>query len=82
MDHIEFHVADSGPGVRPEERGHIFEKFYQVRSDASRKLGLGLGLAISQEVVDAHSGKIEVSESEWGGEMMRVMVPVEGSEEA
>ncbi|MBT4140207.1 MAG: HAMP domain-containing histidine kinase, partial [Candidatus Latescibacteria bacterium] len=76
---VHFQVADSGPGIPVEERGQIFGKFYQVHSDASRKPGLGLGLAISQEVVQAHGGSISVGESEWGGTLMTVIVPVKRS---
>ena len=75
-------VADSGPGIPAEERDQIFGKFYQVRSDAGRKPGLGLGLAISHEVVLAHGGQIEVTESEWGGALMCVRVPLKRSDES
>ncbi len=80
-NNIHFLVSDSGPGIPKEERGQIFGKFYQIRSDAARKPGLGLGLAISQEVVQAHEGGIEVAESEWGGALMRVMIPVRRRDE-
>jgi len=78
---IHFLVADSGPGIPEDERGQIFGKFYQIQSDAARKPGLGLGLAISQEVAQAHHGGIEVAESEWGGALMRVILPVRRRED-
>lgn len=77
---ILFDVADSGPGIPAAEREEIFGKFYQVRSDAGRKPGLGLGLAITQEVVSAHGGEIVVLESEWGGALFRVRLPLVRSE--
>ncbi len=59
-------VADTGVGIAPNELPHVFEEFYS--GDASRppeKRGMGLGLAICQEIVAAHNGRIEV-ESEVG----------------
>lgn len=50
-------VADSGAGVRPEEIPHLFERFYQGQSDRQAK-GAGLGLYLSRQIVEAHSGTI------------------------
>jgi two-component system sensor histidine kinase ResE len=59
---IQITVADSGTGVPKEALPRLFDRFYQV--DASRAggegHGVGLGLAIVQEIVDAHSGRISV----------------------
>jgi len=54
---IEVVVADSGPGIPPEELPRVFERFHQV--DPNRA-GAGLGLAIAREIVRAHGGDIEV----------------------
>ncbi|MDA8432679.1 MAG: ATP-binding protein [Nitrospiraceae bacterium] len=54
-------VTDSGVGIPEGEIPHIFERFYRVSKERSRKLGgTGLGLSIAQWVVEAHGGKIEV----------------------
>jgi two-component system sensor histidine kinase DctS len=51
-------VADSGPGVPPEQRGTIFDAF------ASHKPGgMGMGLAICRSIAEAHHGRIEVADS-------------------
>ncbi|WP_329741847.1 ATP-binding protein [Dyella sp. A6] len=55
-------VADSGPGVPPAMRQSIFDPFFSRREG-----GIGLGLTIVQQIVQVHSGEIEVGESEWGG---------------
>jgi K+-sensing histidine kinase KdpD len=57
-------VADSGPGIPPEEQAHVFDKFYVVADDRGLA-GLGLGLYIAQEMVELHKGRIWV-ESESG----------------
>jgi two-component system OmpR family sensor kinase len=54
-------VADSGPSIPPEEARRIFERFYQLdKSRARGKKGAGLGLAIAQQIVQAHGGRIYV----------------------
>ena len=51
-------VADSGPGIPPEQLPYVFERFYQA---GGLRTGVGLGLAIAREIVFAHGGDIEVS---------------------
>jgi two-component system phosphate regulon sensor histidine kinase PhoR len=54
-------VTDTGPGIAPEERERVFERFY--RGDRSRQGGgTGLGLAIAKHIIQAHSGQIWVEE--------------------
>lgn len=58
-------VIDSGPGIPLEEREDIFEMFYQSEIGKNVK-GLGIGLALTKELVDLHHGKIKVSSSDEG----------------
>jgi PAS domain S-box-containing protein len=65
-DYVQISVADTGPGILPEDANKIFSKFYQVTNIAKQKpRGSGLGLAISKALVEMHGGNIWV-ESEVG----------------
>lgn len=69
-------VEDSGPGVKPELRKAIFERFRQGDGAANRQFaGTGLGLAIAHEFVQMHKGTIEVLDSGLGGALFRVKFP-------
>ncbi|HXM76259.1 MAG TPA: ATP-binding protein, partial [Thermoanaerobaculia bacterium] len=74
-------VADRGPGVSPEERERIFDRF--VRLDPARAQnpeGSGLGLAIVEQVVRAHHGRIEVESRPGGGAIFRAILPAAAPE--
>jgi signal transduction histidine kinase len=58
-------VADTGPGVAPEDRERIFEEFQQSESGVAQREGTGLGLALSKRYVELHGGRIWL-ESELG----------------
>jgi len=63
-------ISDSGPGIPLEERARIFEAFFFRRED-----GIGLGLAIVQQIVTAHGGEITVGESDLGGARFSICLP-------
>lgn len=75
---VEIRVIDTGSGIPADATPHIFERFYQV--DVSRsggeKHGAGLGLAIVQEIVIAHSGRITVRSQEGTGTTFSVHLPL------
>jgi signal transduction histidine kinase len=82
--HALIEVADSGPGVLPEHRATIFERFRQLslrdslRSEGTstrRFGGTGLGLAIAKDLVHLHGGTITVSDAPEGGALFTVELP-------
>jgi two-component system sensor histidine kinase KdpD len=78
-DHVEIWIEDAGPGVPPEERERIFEKFYRGRRmTGMAPSGTGLGLAIAREIVAAHGGTIGVTPAAAGGARFELSLPVAG----
>src|SRR6185295_19587610 len=70
-------VDDSGPGVTPELRQGIFERFRQGDGGITRTAGgTGLGLAIAKEFVEMHKGRIDVGDSDLGGARFEVTIPL------
>lgn len=63
-------VTDTGSGIRKTDIPFIFERFYRVSEG-----GLGIGLTIVKELVDAHGGKIEVESTHGKGSKFRLMLP-------
>ncbi len=75
-DKIEISVADNGPGVPPEEKNKIFEKFYQVDKYFTGNIeGVGLGLALVKQLVEAHKGEIKVESQIGKGAEFTIMLP-------
>lgn len=76
-NHLEVAVADTGIGMPPEVREHIFERFY--RADASRHadgLHAGLGLSIVKEYVDLMGGSLSVESSPGQGSTFQLQLPM------
>ena len=73
---LRFEVSDSGPGVAPELREKIFERFYQVDGSWTRRSGgSGLGLAICRRIVSLWGGDVRVSARADGGSIFWFTVP-------
>lgn len=76
-DRMELWVEDAGPGVPPEERERVFDKFYRGRRVTGRvPSGTGLGLAIAREIVTAHGGTIRIMSAAAGGARFEICLPV------
>src|SRR5206468_2601134 len=73
-------VRDHGEGIPPQIREKIFQRFWRADTSRARETGgSGLGLAIVSSIVAAHSGTVEVVDTEGGGATFRVSLPLAGS---
>ena len=73
-------VSDTGIGIKKDDLPRIFDKFYRVKSTATRQIvGTGLGLSIVKSIVDAHLGSISVESEEGGGTIFTVLLPKESN---
>ena len=68
-------VVDSGPGVPPELRERIFERFTRLESNGNQP-GIGLGLPIVRQLVGASGGRVWVEDAPGGGAAFRVALPL------
>jgi two-component system phosphate regulon sensor histidine kinase PhoR len=70
-------VRDYGCGIAAEHLDRLFERFYRVDKDRSRKLGgTGLGLAIVKHIASAHGGRVEVESTIGKGSSFRLILPI------
>ena len=68
-------VADSGPGIAPEIRDHVFERFAQYGANGYAPGSAGLGLAIVKDIVEAHGGRIFIESNNGHGSRFIVQLP-------
>ncbi|HXE52828.1 MAG TPA: ATP-binding protein, partial [Tepidisphaeraceae bacterium] len=67
-------VSDYGPGLPPGTEKRVFEKFFRARPADTRR-GIGLGLAISRGIIEAHGGTITALNRPGGGATFRFTIP-------
>lgn len=68
-------VEDQGPGIPPEDRERIFEKFYRGETSTKAPAGVGLGLAVTREIVRFHGGRVWVEDVTPRGARFVVSLP-------
>ncbi len=67
----EFAVRDHGPGIAPEDRAHVFDRFWRA-ANARHLPGSGLGLSIVKQVAETHGGSVTLEEPPDGGARFRL----------
>jgi two-component system phosphate regulon sensor histidine kinase PhoR len=76
-DRIVLTVRDFGPGIEPEEREHIFERFYRAKSVRLKPIrGSGIGLALVRHIARAHGGDVSVASINAQGSTFELWLPV------
>ncbi len=75
-DQFELEVADSGPGIPPEERAHVFDAFYTGKAPSGHVKGTGIGLSVVLEFVTAHGGNVLIVDGERPGAHFRIRMPL------
>lgn len=75
-DTVELHIADTGPGIPTEEIGRLFTRFHRIEGNNSPERGIGLGLAITRQLIERQGGQVW-AESEIGrGSIFTIAFPI------
>jgi signal transduction histidine kinase len=64
-------IADNGPGILPEFQERVFDPFFSKRTG-----GIGLGLAVVRQIIEAHHGSIHAKNSHLGGALFTIRLPI------
>ena len=72
----EISIADTGPGISPEITERLFQPFA-----TTKRTGMGLGLSISRDIVEAHEGELRVTPRPSGGTIFRIILPITPKDE-
>jgi two-component system NtrC family sensor kinase len=76
-DSVHIQIRDTGKGIAEEHLPHIFEPFFSTKDEK----GTGLGLWVSQGIVQAHGGSIKLRSREGRGTIFSVALPIQGPTE-
>ncbi len=70
-------IADEGAGIPDNEKGRVFDKFYRIGNESSRKAkGTGLGLYLTNKIIAQHKGRIVVRDNVPAGSVFEIQLPV------
>lgn len=76
-DELVMWVEDQGMGIAEEDQPHIFERYYRVKNTSMGSIaGFGIGLYLCKEIIDRHSGSIEVESEPEKGSLFKVTLPI------
>jgi signal transduction histidine kinase/DNA-binding response OmpR family regulator len=76
-DHVIIRVSDTGPGIKPDYRERIFERFFRIDDNSLvNPSGSGIGLSIVKEYVELHHGKVYVDSKTGEGSTFTVLIPL------
>jgi signal transduction histidine kinase len=78
-DRVCISVADTGPGIAPEQVPHLFDRFWQANRKDRR--GVGLGLSIVKGIADAHGGEVRVDTAPGAGTTFTLVLPTAAPDE-
>ena len=73
-DYISIAIADQGCGISKEDLPHVKEKFYKANVSVR---GSGIGLAVTNEIINLHGGKLEIDSEQGKGTLVTIYLPVE-----
>ena len=69
-------IEDDGPGISEEQHKNVFKPFFRLdKSRNLNKTGIGLGLAIVEDIINSHGGGIQLSKSKFGGLLFKISLP-------
>jgi signal transduction histidine kinase len=69
-------IADTGIGMKPEDKARLFSEFYRIKNEHTRSIaGTGLGLSIVKRIAESYSGKVEVESEYEKGSTFIVYLP-------
>jgi signal transduction histidine kinase len=72
---IRIAVADTGPGIPPDEQRRVFEPFYRGQTPQRTTEGLGVGLSIARSLTDAHGGRLTLDSAPGRGSVFTIHLP-------
>jgi signal transduction histidine kinase len=81
QDELFIHVKDNGYGIAADEQGRVFEPFFRGNQGRRFKQGMGLGLSIARDLVDAHGGWISLQSTPGEGSTFTIHLPLNGTHE-
>ena len=75
-----YRLSDTGPGIDLVEQDQVFEPFYRSQKMQRFPQGLGLGLTIARDIVEAHGGMLELKSDPAQGSQLTVQLPLNSSQ--